>query len=572
MNRKLIFFLVSIAYLILISYGLYSVYTVEATLRVKDVPPVKPENRIAIAHTEIFGDLERPQVIFNHGKHEEANKAEGCVACHPEKDGHVSFDFPKNLKKRDKTSVMNAYHDACIECHKKSAKKEKTGPLNCGDCHKEHENALMVKYPKAEFDFYVHDKHVKKLKEKIGKDDCGLCHHTYDINEEDETLRLVYEPGTEESCYYCHELGKKRGLELTTITKAAAKKGLSIKEASHQQCLNCHLKYKEEYLKKGEKDACPTECIKCHTGEYRTVAQLEKIPRPDRDQKDKPFINIKDAKLKGVTFDHKYHETSSKTCRSCHHETLKACKECHNLVGKPEGNNINVAKAYHDPFSEHSCEGCHNKKKSGKDCFGCHYNIGPMDVETMGPKKESCKICHSGEIKGELSRPPISVAKLDPEKVKKEVTIKVLEKQFEPAKFPHLDIIKKLVDISNKSKLANYFHKDMQTLCEGCHHQSLAEAEVQKDAPPYCRNCHAVAIDLQALQKVRLLTAYHNQCMGCHDAMQLDKGSKLRSKEGDRCADCHKRKEKGPEAITSVKNFPENPWSHPWYGKMERQP
>jgi hypothetical protein len=171
-----------------------------------------------------------------------------------------------------------------------------------------------------------------------------------------------------------------------------------------------------------------------------------------------------------------------------------------------------------------------------------------------------------------LSRPPISVAKLDPEKVKKEVTIKVLEKQFEPAKFPHLDIIKKLVDISNKSKLANYFHKDMQTLCEGCHHQSLAEAEVQKDAPPYCRNCHAVAIDLQALQKVRLLTAYHNQCMGCHDAMQLDKGSKLRSKEGDRCADCHKRKEKGPEAITSVKNFPENPWSHPWYGKMERQP
>lgn len=169
-----------------------------------------------------------------------------------------------------------------------------------------------------------------------------------------------------------------------------------------------------------------------------------------------------------------------------------------------------------------------------------------------------------------MSRPPLSAAKLDPEKVKKEIKIKVLERQFEPAQFPHLDIIKKLVDISNKNKLANYFHKDLQTLCEGCHHQSPAEAEAQKDAPPYCRNCHAVAPDLQNLQKVRLLTAYHNQCMGCHDAMKLEKGSKLRSKEGDRCADCHKRKKKGPESITSVNNFPKDPWSHPWYGKMER--
>ncbi len=38
MNRKLIYFLVSIAYLILIVIGLYGVYTVEATLHVKEVP------------------------------------------------------------------------------------------------------------------------------------------------------------------------------------------------------------------------------------------------------------------------------------------------------------------------------------------------------------------------------------------------------------------------------------------------------------------------------------------------------------------------------------------------------
>ncbi|MBM4146476.1 MAG: cytochrome c3 family protein [Nitrospira sp.] len=546
MNRKLIFFLVSIAYLILISYGLYSVYTVEATLRVKEPPKIKPENKIAIARTEIFGKLERPQVIFNHGKHEEAYKTEGCTACHPEKDGQVIFDFPMNLKKRDKTSVMNAYHDACIECHKKSAKKEKTGPVNCGDCHKEQERDLIVKHPKAEFDFYVHDKHVKKLKEKLGKDDCGLCHHSYDIEEEDEALRLVYEPGTEESCYYCHDLEKKRGPELKAIQNAAAQKGLSMRRASHQQCLNCHLKYQDEYLKKGDKEAVPTDCSKCHTGKYKTVAELEKVPRPDRDQKDKPFINIENSKMKGVTFDHKTHETYSRTCRSCHHETLNACNTCHSLTGKPEGNGINIAAAYHHAFSEHSCAGCHNKKKEDKKCAGCHHLIPAMDLETMNPKKETCAICHTGK-KDQLPMPkPLSTAGLNQQKVKKEVEIKILEKEFEPSKFPHMDIINELVKISNDSKMATYFHRNLQTLCEGCHHRSAAEAEAQKDTPPNCKNCHMTAYDRQNLNKTTLLSAYHRQCLGCHEKMELEKGRK--------CTECHKAKPGDSQKIITMRN------------------
>ena len=548
MNRKLIYLLVSLCYLALIVYGLNAVYTVEATLHTKKVPAIKPENKIAIAHTEIFGKLERPQVIFDHKKHEDAFKQEGCKACHPADEwGKLSFSFPKNVKKLNEQSVMKAYHDECIGCHKKNAKvKEETGPVTCADCHAKKSESVKIKYPVFDFDFSVHDKHVKKLKEKFGKDDCSLCHHTYDIEEEDETLALVYEKGTEESCYYCHELGGKRGPELTAITKVTAKKGLSIRRASHLQCLNCHLKYQEEYLKKGDKEACPTECIKCHTGKYKTVAELEKIPRPDRDQSKKPFINIKDAIMKGVTFDHEFHQTNHKTCRSCHHETLKACNECHNLTGKPEGSGINIARAYHDVFSEHSCEGCHNKKKSEKDCFGCHSNIAVMDIESVGPKKEACAICHSGEIKGPLSRPPLSVAKLDPEKVKKEVEVNILQKEYEPSKFPHLKIIEKLVKISNDSKLANYFHKDMQTICEGCHHRSRAEAEVKKDTPPNCRNCHAITFNPQDLNKTKLLSAYHRQCLSCHEKMNLEKGSK--------CADCHKEKAGGPKEITNVKN------------------
>ncbi|MDP2755186.1 MAG: cytochrome c3 family protein, partial [Nitrospirota bacterium] len=289
MSRKLLFLLISVIYLILLGYGLSTVYSVGNPQPAKQTAVLKPDNKISIAHTEIFGKLERPQVIFDHKKHDEAFKKEGCKTCHPADEfDRLGFDFPKKVVKKDKKTVMNAYHDQCIDCHKKrSSENKKAGPVVCADCHKKELASTKISYPIFEFNFSYHDKHVKKLKEKLGKDDCSLCHHTYDIEEENEELALVYEKGTEESCYYCHELGKKRGPELTAITKVAAKKGLSIRKASHQQCLNCHLKYQEEYLKKGEKEACPTECIKCHTGKYKTVEELEKVPRPDRDQKEK---------------------------------------------------------------------------------------------------------------------------------------------------------------------------------------------------------------------------------------------------------------------------------------------
>jgi hypothetical protein len=224
------------------------------------------------------------------------------------------FDFPKKARGKDEKSIMNAYHDECIDCHKKRYREDrKTGPVTCGDCHKEEYKLMAVKYPLVEFDFSYHDNHVKKLKEKIGKEDCGLCHHTYDIEEKDESLALVYEEGTEESCYYCHDLGKKRGPKLTAINQAAAKKGLDIQRASHLQCVNCHLKFEKELeLKKERKKdekAGPTECAKCHTGKYKTIAELEKVPALTGIKKQRPF-SIEKAKMKGVAFDHKFMKKS----------------------------------------------------------------------------------------------------------------------------------------------------------------------------------------------------------------------------------------------------------------------
>ena len=433
MRKGLIFFAVGLCYLILIIYGFSIIYSNEAssemTAPVQKVPVQKLEDKISIAHTDIFGSLQRPQVIFDHRKHVEALKKEGkkeaqsCTTCHPvdkEKD-LILFDFPKKVKGKGKNAVMNAYHDECITCHKEKLREnKKSGPVVCGDCHIDKMQNIQYKYPAFEFDYQLHDTHAKKLKERNIQETCDLCHHVYNEG-------LVYERGKEWSCYYCHDTMKKTGPVLAAATRITKRKDFNIQRVSHVRCLNCHLylTLTEKPDPTGKKKAGPIVCDKCHTGKYRTVAELEKVPRPDACQPDKPFIDIKNAKLKGVSFDHKAHEKNSKTCRACHHETLNACKECHDLMGNADGKWVNAANAYHDISSEKSCAGCHAVKQKEKDCAGCHHAILPISLDSNGPKKDSCTRCHTGKKEG-LSTPKklslSDVAKeLEREKVKERV-------------------------------------------------------------------------------------------------------------------------------------------------------
>lgn len=89
----------------------------------------KGDNKILIAHKEIFGKLERPKVLFDHERHSETFKNEGCNTCHPvgEYEMHI-FDHPFQLKTKEKISVMNSYHEKCIGCHQKRiSEKRKQG-------------------------------------------------------------------------------------------------------------------------------------------------------------------------------------------------------------------------------------------------------------------------------------------------------------------------------------------------------------------------------------------------------------------------------------------------------------
>jgi hypothetical protein len=55
-----------------------------------------------------------------------------------------------------------------------------------------------------------------------------------------------------------------------------------------------------------------------------------------------------------------------------------------------------------------------------------------------------------------------------------------------------------------------------------------------------------VADDKGALNRTKLVSAYHRQCLGCHEKMEMTKGRK--------CLECHKAVAGKPAEITQVKN------------------
>jgi hypothetical protein len=85
------------------------------------------------------------------------------------------------------------------------------------------------------------------------------------------------------------------------------------------------------------------------------------------------------------------------------------------------------------------------------------------------------------------------------------------------------------------SPLANYFHSDSGTMCQGCHHNSPLSK-----TPPTCMSCHPkqvgkASFDAREANRPGLLAAQHGQCMSCHKDMAVKPVATA-------CLECHKEK------------------------------
>ena len=487
---------------------------------------------ITIDALKSFGDLERPPVVFLHEKHSDAVEKQNkdCAVCHLTEDSRQSIKF-KRLKDVSRKQTMDLYHSGCIDCHNQTAADGlKSGPVTCGECHDKNRQ-MDSSWEPIGMNKSLHFRHSKAMDKK-----CERCHHQYD----ESAKKLIYVKGQEGTCRYCHR-------------QVSEENRISLRKASHQDCVNCHLRQLDQ-----DKDAGPVKCGGCHDPEeQKLIKVIADVPRMQRNQPDVVFVSKVNASqaidnppakeaASRVPFNHKAHEAYNDTCRVCHHADMNACARCHTLQGAKEGQYLKLAQAMHQLDTDQSCIGCHERNQKKPECAGCHNAISRT---RSFEQKESCRMCHvegrkivagvdaSLDPKNDMvaamllrEREPV-VSTYPDEDIPEKVVIKAISDQYGPAELPHRKIVKTLVANIKDNKIANYFHRDAGTICQGCHH---ASPETRK--PPKCSSCHGKPFDMNNPLRPGLMAAYHQQCMECHSAMGLKK-----PKATD-CAGCHKKK------------------------------
>jgi len=475
-----------------------------------------------------FGRLEKPPVEFLHDAHTEAlaKKNLDCTACHLTEKDQIFPKF-KRIKDADRIEVMNIYHKECISCHgEMKVAHEKTGPVECDGCHSGKTIYSSSRQPMG-FDKSLHFRHSEAQEKK-----CERCHHEYDEKEK----KLFYAKGKEGTCRYCHKSETKDNL-------------ISMRLASHIACINCHNKNLAKKL-----DSGPVTCSGCHDLATRQkIKKISPVPRMERKQPDIILLKAvpkgadvdvdveKQNRMDFVPFDHQVHEDYNDTCRVCHHEGLQPCNECHTLAGKKEGKEVNLEKAMHQAGANESCLGCHELQQEAENCAGCHAPMG----KTRKKEDDSCRKCHMMPIfeTEKISNPEYEKSRASEmlksrksvtgtyqeNDIPEKVVIKHLSKKYEPVDFPHRKIVNAIVNKIKDNKLAMYFHSEEGSLCKGCHHNSPVSKK-----PPQCGSCHGKVFDENNPLKPGITGAYHQQCMGCHQEMGIEKPVG--------CTDCHKEK------------------------------
>ena len=108
------------------------------------------EDEYILAHTDVFGKLRRPPVVFSHESHVESLGDEGCGVCHHTPDdetgrlAYVEGDERSctechGLQKEDRIPALReAFHGSCTRCHRNQTNSHnlKSGPTTCGGCHR----------------------------------------------------------------------------------------------------------------------------------------------------------------------------------------------------------------------------------------------------------------------------------------------------------------------------------------------------------------------------------------------------------------------------------------------------
>lgn len=536
-----------------------------------------------------------PAVEFMHDRHTRAIQettqgdadpvfgAGACRACHLTQDDGLMFMY-KRLERQEPAAERDIYHTHCIGCHtERAAASLSTGPLgsSCRECHRRTPQTDSDWVPLA-FNASLHYRHesAELIPPPTGSDaNCSACHHQYDTS----LQNTAYVQGKEDSCLYCHAIGRAPDGRLLRPTDPGTFKPVgpdnlafstseqlpdvairSMSAAAHDACVACHQHLSTTH----NRPTGPQDCAGCHTLQGQAkIRVLETVPRLKRNQPDAvlmgawltredlgPQTSSKDiaAEVNPVAFDHQVHEASvaqSASCRTCHHSSLQSCNDCHTPRGAAQGDFISLHQAMHATNAEGTCVGCHQQQtRTLTDCAGCHTARPAAEFQA-----QNCQLCHNVD-KLKLPRFPLAdttrtevatrtlrsqqkarkaqgtLPSLD--QIPDRVRIDALVDTYEAVDMPHRKIVLALNQRTEKHGLAQTFHTDPLTLCGGCHHNSPASVQ-----PPKCAACHSPQQVGPTDGRPALMGAYHLQCMGCHSAMEIEKP------QATACLECHPRRQ-----------------------------
>ncbi len=481
---------------------------------------------VVIDSMKVFGDLERPGVLFPHDKHTAVVEEQGkdCQTCHQADGEKLVLKF-KRTEEIDQETTLDIYHTGCISCHEEFANADvESGPVECGECHQE-EPAVIASQQAIDFDSSLHYRHIEAADSK-----CESCHHGYDADRKE----IAYVKGEEDSCRTCHK-------------DHPADNVISYKTASHQQCISCHQKENAENNIENSVVAA-NKCVGCHDGEQLAqITKLEKIPRLDRNQPDvtfiKPLDDLSGQLMDPVVFNHQLHEEETSSCSTCHHETLNSCESCHTFSGTEKGNWVTLAQAMHKTESDRSCVGCHAEEQQAKECAGCHSLIDTAKHVSEG---QSCQSCHSvpiaklkadkasgKELRADHYRASsVKETEIDYKSLPEEVVIDVISTEYKAVHFPHRVIVESMMKNLSSNAMAANFHQGKDVVCQSCHHNSPDVT----NPPPKCISCHASSDVDQDVRVPGTKAAYHRQCFECHEAMEI------KNPVSTDCTSCHEEK------------------------------
>lgn len=490
------------------------------------------------------GDM--PPVAFDHDKHTPGtHPGETCTGCH--KGGALSV-----VKGKAGKDLENAYHDACLTCHTDVKSKGKVSPPQKAECRSCHDASALpaAKGKTAQgktapqrtdggFDASLHARHVASDAITVmgENDNCAACHHATKVPLSLPNLKA-------DSCRSCHA---------ATPGAKGAEKAPPYAKVAHATCISCHA----SFAAKG--DTLPLTCDSCHSAAKKAgYAKLTPAPRlaagqpdtilpgapPDTANRDLPLQQ--QPSVAPVVFDHKLHEASVDTCRTCH---------------MPTGKGAGVATvSMHKADAAFSCMSCHNERKMAKaDCAGCHA-LMPKTKAT----EARCESCHKPVKSGAvhppesalqsagylpmasppMKAPPQAPAKRDAgarekaalENAPESISIGTLAKEYEPSVFPHKRVVESLISgMEHSYPGMAAFHSAPYALCASCHHNSPPSA-----TPPSCASCHSktgtnTVAASPANTTPSLQAAYHRQCISCHTAMNVKPAA-------TDCAGCHTKR------------------------------